>query len=237
MADRLSRWIYPGLVICGIVLGACAPMRLDYESSTHVVRRGETLYAIAWQHGVDYRQLARWNSLSNPNLIYPGQRLRVRAPASVATSASRPARQPEQQVRSRAPAVLPQPSWIWPTTGQIAARFGSDDGIGSGIAVAGANGQAVQAAASGRIVYVGTGLAGYGQLVIVQHNDAWLSAYGHTERVLVEQGDTVERGQRIASMGLGPRRQPRLHFEIRRNGEPVDPLPLLPARRQDRRGD
>ena len=234
----MSRWVCPCFVIFGMVLSACAPTRLDYESPSHVVRRGETLYTIAWQHGVDYRQLARWNSLSNPDLIYPGQRLRVRAPEAASAgsrSATAPRPTPQPQARTSAPprvaAPLPQPSWMWPTAGQIAAGFGSTDGIGSGIAVAGTSGQSIQAAASGRIVYVGTGLAGYGQLVIVQHNDAWLSAYGHTERVLVEQGDTVERGQRIASMGLGPRRQPRLHFEIRRNGEPVDPLPLLPAQR------
>jgi lipoprotein NlpD len=125
---------------------------------------------------------------------------------------------------------LPEPAWSWPANGRVAAAFGSQEGIGTGIALAGADGQPILAAADGRVVYVGTGLAGYGQLAIVKHNDTYLSAYGHIERVVVGQGDTVARGERIASMGLGPRRQARLHFEIRRNGVPVDPLALLPSR-------
>ncbi|MGD2168439.1 MAG: peptidoglycan DD-metalloendopeptidase family protein, partial [Gammaproteobacteria bacterium] len=205
-----------------------------YESPTHVVRAGETLYTIAWQHGVDYRALAAVNRLSNPDLIFPGQRLRLRSPsAAVAATDARSTADRKIRAPARSPqaAVLPQPSWSWPTHGELAARFGSDDGIGTGIAVTGRSGQSILAAADGRVVYVGTGLVGYGQLVIVKHNDAWLSAYGHTEAVLVGQGDTVSQGERIAAMGLGPRRQPRLHFEIRRNGVPVDPLSLLPARR------
>lgn len=229
----MTRWRGTGLLIVGLVLSSCTPMRLDYESSTHIVRRGETLYTIAWQRGVDYRDLARWNALSNPDLIYPGQRLRLRPTAAVpvrtespaASSRAEPASRPAQTVL---PEVLPEPSWSWPTRGQIVLRFGSSEGIDSGIAVTGTSGQSIHAAADGRIVYVGTGLAGYGELVIIKHNDAWLSAYGHTQRVVVGQGDTVARGARIASMGLGPRREPRLHFEIRRNGIPVDPIPLLP---------
>lgn len=233
MAIDVSRWISIGILTTCLVLGACTPARLDYESGTHVVRRGETLYTIAWQHGVDYRQLARWNALSNPDLIFAGQRLLVRPPGGTRGAAdTQPTSErtaPPQPAQPRAAAVLPQPNWSWPTQGRVAARFGSDEGIGSGIALAGSGGQSIHAAAGGRVVYVGTGLAGYGQLVIVQHNDAWLSAYGHTERVLVNQGDAVDQGEHIASMGLGPRRQPRLHFEIRRNGVPVDPLTLLPS--------
>lgn len=244
MATDVIRRARACAIVLSVFLGACAGTpRLDYESQTHVVREGETLYTIAFQHGVDYRQLASWNALSNPNLIYPGQRLRLRPastaaaarPAASSTSAPRPAATAPRRTVVPAPAVLPEPAWSWPTRGRIAARFGEDGGtnggIGSGVAIAGSSGQPILAAAAGRIVYVGTGLAGYGQLVIVQHNDAWLSAYGHTERVRVDQGDSVEQGQQLASMGLGPRRQPRLHFEIRRNGVPVDPLGRLPSDR------
>jgi lipoprotein NlpD len=214
------------------MLSACVSAPLDYESSTHTVRSGETLYTIAWRYGVDYRTLARWNSLSDPDRIFPGQQLRLRGPggtravAATRTTAERPRAAPPPS-----PVAEPEPAWIWPTQGRIAAGFGSADGIGAGIAVAGTSGQAVRAASGGRVVYIGTGLAGYGQLIIIKHSDTWLSAYGHTDEVLVGQGDSVSSGQRIAAMGLGPRRQPRLHFEIRRNGSPVDPLALLPAQR------
>ena len=226
---------FAGLVACA-ALSACTPSLLDYESATHTVRSGETLYTIAWRHGLDHRDLARWNSLANPDLIYAGQQIRLRPPArdraggrdtpparSTAPARGAAAARPLPQAR-----MLPAPAWTWPVRGRVVAGFGSAEGIGSGIAVSGSSGQAVHAAASGQVVYVGTGLAGYGQLVIVKHNDTYLSAYGHTESVLVAQGDAVARGDRIASMGLGPRRQARLHFEIRRNGVPVDPLALLP---------
>ena len=233
------------LCMCGLLAG-CASSLPDYSAQTHTVRAGETLYAIAWQYGVDHRALGRWNGLSDPNLIFPGQRLLIRpadgptAPRSptassapVRTSPSSPGAGSAPPAPRPAPAARvvtqPAPDWNWPTRGVIVARFGASDGIDSGIALAGMSGQTVVAAAAGNVVYVGTGLAGYGQLVIVKHNDTYLSAYGHTDRVLVSQGDSVARGQRIASMGLGPRRQARLHFEIRRNGVPVDPLPLLPA--------
>ena len=106
-------------------------------------------------------------------------------------------------------------------------RSGSTTGIGTGIAIGGREGQPVRAAASGRVVYAGGGLPGYGQLVILKHNDTYLSAYGHNSRLLVSQGQEVAAGATIARMGLGPEREPRLHFEIRRDGAPVDPLPLL----------
>ena len=113
----------------------------------------------------------------------------------------------------------------------IVARFGTDGGISSGIGIAGREGQPVRAAASGRVVYAGGGLIGYGQLVIIKHDETFLSAYGYNSEVLVTQGQDVARGATIARMGQGPNRQPRLHFEIRRNGNPVDPLLFVSAPR------
>jgi lipoprotein NlpD len=110
-------------------------------------------------------------------------------------------------------------------------RFGSSAGIGTGIGIRGREGQPVRAAAGGRVVYAGNGLIGYGQLVIIKHSDTYLSAYGYNSRLLVTQGQDVARGATIAYMGQGPERQPRLHFEIRRDGAPVDPLLLLQAPR------
>jgi lipoprotein NlpD len=110
-------------------------------------------------------------------------------------------------------------------------RFGAAGGVGSGVGIAGRSGQPVRAAAAGRVVYAGGGLIGYGQLVIIKHDDTFLSAYGHNSELLVTQGQDVKRGDTIALMGQGPNRQPRLHFEIRRNGVPVDPLLFVNAPR------
>jgi lipoprotein NlpD len=123
------------------------------------------------------------------------------------------------------------PRWSWPTDGSIVARFGANDAIGSGIAIGGREGQPVRAAAAGRVVYAGGGLIGYGQLVILKHDETFLSAYGYNAELLVTQGQEVPRGATIALMGQGPGRQPRLHFEIRRNGVPVDPLLFVTAPR------
>jgi lipoprotein NlpD len=220
------------VVLVAATLSGCSSMRGEYETSVHVVRPGETLYTIAWRHGLDYRTLAAWNNLRDPDLIVAGQRLRLtpptpstaRAPAGSASGTNaRTAPRPAVP----APPVLPPPRWQWPTHGPLVYRYGNTAEIASGIGIGGREGQTVSAAAAGRVVYAGSGLVGYGQLVIIKHNDTYLSAYGHNGRLLVMQGQEVRRGDKIAEMGLGPKRQPRLHFEIRRNGAPVDPMPYL----------
>jgi lipoprotein NlpD len=235
------------LLLLALSATACTSSLVDYESRAvrmHVVQPGESLYTIAWRYGLDHRELARWNRLDNPDLIHAGQRIMLSPTATTATAAAAPqgpAPRPSQpssapQPGRAAPPLppppqLPPPSWQWPTEGSVVSRFGnsSANSIGSGIAIGGRNGQPVRAAAPGRVVYAGGGLIGYGQLLIIMHNDTYLTAYGHNARLLVNQGDTVGRGQQIAEMGLGPEREPRLHFEIRRNGVPVDPLPYLAA--------
>jgi lipoprotein NlpD len=154
---------------------------------------------------------------------------RSASPPQQRPSASPPARStaPRRQ-SSPAPAPAP-PRWSWPTDGRIVASYGSDAGIGSGIGIGGREGQPVRAAAAGRVVYAGGGLMGYGQLVIIKHDETFLSAYGYNSELLVTQGQDVASGATIALMGVGPGRQPRLHFEIRRNGTPVDPLLFVTA--------
>jgi lipoprotein NlpD len=143
-----------------------------------------------------------------------------------------PARPSASTPRPSSPPVAPAPPrWSWPTDGRIVSSFGSDAGIGSGIGIGGRDGQPVRAAAEGRVVYAGGGLMGYGQLVIIKHDETFLSAYGYNSDLLVTQGQDVARGATIALMGQGPGRQPRLHFEIRRNGVPVDPLLFVTAPR------
>ena len=214
--------------------GGCSSTLVDYSApAIHVVQPGETLYAIAWRHGLDYEALARWNGLENPDVLFVGQRLRLQPAADAPT----PRNAPQAATPRSAPAVATaRPSvaapaavrWSWPTQGTLLRRFGDRGGLSNGIGIAGTIGQDVRAAAAGRVVYAGNGLQAYGQLVIINHDDRFLSAYGYNERLLVAQGDDVTRGQVIARMGLGPERRAQLHFEIRRNGSPVDPLEHLP---------
>jgi lipoprotein NlpD len=216
-------------------------------AAVHVVRRGETLYQIAFRYRLDQRDLARWNGIRNPDRISVGQRLRLAPPRGATTAAAppppatqrapasstRPVTPPRAAAPQAAPPTVaqPPPLWLWPTDGEVVTRFGSSAGIGTGIGIRGREGQPVRAAAGGRVVYAGNGLIGYGQLVIIKHSDTYLSAYGYNSRLLVTQGQDVARGTTIAYMGQGPERQPRLHFEIRRDGAPVDPLLLLQAPR------
>ncbi len=213
-----------------VALVGCGYSRYDYRSGeNHIVRSGETLSTIAFRYGKDYRDLARWNGLGDGSLIYPGQVLRLTPPAGAATASRPPRRAPPPKKVTPPDRSDPSPGWVWPTSGRIVAEFNAASGSGTGLTIAGRAGQPVRAAASGRVVYSGGGLIGYGQLIIVKHNDTYLSAYGHNASLLVKEGETIKQGQRIATMGEGPGQQPRLHFEIRRNGKPVNPRQYLPA--------
>lgn len=263
------------LVLCALLLAGCGrstvvrrehPGRSDHpptrtvhrastatSTSSVIVRRGDTVYGIAFRAGIDFRDLARWNGIAPPYTIYPGQRLQLRghvvrkpgtitqAPPRVASAPRppRPAPRPSPPAPSNAPPPAPRvpavpahapTAWHWPTNGALVARYVVGDSTRQGIDIAGSAGQAVAAAAAGTVVYSGSGLVGYGELVIVKHSDEWLSAYGHNRRRLVAEGERVSAGQTIAEMGRTGASRDMLHFEIRRNGKPVDPLPLLPPR-------
>jgi lipoprotein NlpD len=164
----------------------------------------------------------------------PPTRATTGAPRPSTSTTAPPARAPTTTRPAAKPPAAPKATalrWSWPTDGKVVARFGADGTIGSGLSIAGREGQPVRAAAAGRIVYAGGGLIGYGQLVIIKHDETFLSAYGYNSELLVTQGQDVARGATIALMGLGPERQPRLHFEIRRNSVPVDPLLFVTAPR------
>jgi lipoprotein NlpD len=217
------------LVSLGLLTACGGNSRWDYTpQQTHVVRSGETLFTIAFRYGKNYHDLARWNRLGDGSLIYPGQVIRLTPPPGGGRAAVAPKPAPRRTVPP--PPDDPSPGWAWPTNGQIAAQFDGKPGSGTGIIIRGRAGQPVRAAAAGRVVYSGGGLIGYGQLIILKHNDTYLSAYGHNASLLVKEGDTIKKGQRIATMGEGPGQKPGLHFEIRRNGKPVDPAQYLPAR-------
>ncbi len=226
------------LVASGAVLVLCActeAYRWDTPNDgVYVVREGDTLYNIAWRYGLDHRDLARWNQIGNGALIIPGQRLRLTgtATAPAPSTATRPTRRAATPSAPRPVAASndPAPGWRWPVLGDVVGRFGTDNGTRTGLLIAAPRGTSVKAAAAGRVVYSGSGLISFGQLLIIKHNETYLSAYGHNERVLVAEGDTVRAGQAIAKIGIGPDQQAALHFEIRKNADPIDPLGVLPRR-------
>lgn len=234
-AHRARRCAAYGLFVSLVCVGpsACTSTLVDYSvqapPAVHVVAPGETLYSIAWRHGLDYHALAQWNGLANPDFLAVGQRLVLRPSVATPTPAPRPTPQATRPVVTPAPPATAV-RWAWPTDGAVLRRFGDRSGLSNGVGIGGSTGQDIRAAAAGRVVYAGSGLQAYGQLVIINHDNEFLSAYGYNAELLVAQGETVSLGQRIARMGVGPERRAQLHFEIRRNGTPVDPLAHLPRR-------
>lgn len=229
-------------------------------AGTYTVKPGDTLYKIAVDHSLDYRDLIKWNELDSSALIKVGQVLRLTPPDGAASAAStgvetaavnggsvesrplgaspseapKPAAKPAESKVAAAKVAEPKAAdsdvtgWIWPATGKVIDTF--NDGKNKGVDIAGKAGDAVVAAADGKVVYSGAGLRGYGNLVIVKHTDNFLSAYAHNRSVLVSEGQQVKRGQKIAEMGMSDADRVKLHFEIRKQGTPVDPLKYLPER-------
>ena len=227
----------------------------------HRVRKGDTLYTIAWRYGLDFPELASYNNIGPPYTIYPGQTLRLFRPSEQAAHSRQGVKRtypvkPAEPARKAPPksAAVRQPlpkqasspgraaageefggrkrlDWEWPTSGKLEQRFSNVDPSRKGIQISGRNGQSVVAAESGKVVYAGSGLIGYGRLIIIKHNKNYLSAYGHNRKLLVTEGSVVKKGELIAEMGKKGGGRPTLHFEIRRNGTPVNPMKLLPRRR------
>ncbi|UNK41388.1 peptidoglycan DD-metalloendopeptidase family protein [Luteimonas sp. S4-F44] len=236
------------LVLTALLLVGCGSSRVVREGGATrtstpkpgqsvVVQRGDTLYRIASGNGISVLDLATWNSIRPPYTIYPGQRLRLypggRGASAAASSGG--TRQPVRPTQSAPQPPAPPPArspfqWQWPTDGQLIARYVANEPTKQGIDIAGTGGQPVRASADGVVVYSGSGLVGYGELIIVKHDEQWLSAYGHNRTRRVNEGERVRAGQQIAEMGRSGAARDMLHFEIRYNGKPVDPLSYLPAR-------
>ncbi len=223
---RVARTIGVIGLTCWAVFG-CAASR-DYTPETYVVRPQDTLYSIAWRHDLDFHDLARWNNIGTDYRIAVGEvltlRPTVRPPAAASITAVPPKVLPAETPAAPPPAGA---EWVWPTEHASAPR----PVPGGGILFLGRLGQPIRAARGGRVVYVGNGIRGYGNLIIIKHGDNLLSAYAHTRELSVREGDDVRSGQAIAQMGEGPRRIAALYFEIRRNGRPIDPLPCLTGSR------
>lgn len=218
----------------------------------YTVKPGDTMIRIGLENGQNWRDIVRWNGIENPNLIEVGQVLRVVPPgidpSAVATRAVAPPQVEARPLDARpaaasasavpapaasapspaAPAADDEPAWAWPASGTVIGGF--VEGKQKGLLIDGKAGDPVLAAADGRVVYAGSGLRGYGNLVIVKHNNTYLTAYAHNQALLVKEDQVVRRGQKIAEMGSSDAERVQLHFEIRRQGKPVDPARLLPAR-------
>jgi lipoprotein NlpD len=203
----------------------------------YAVRPGDTIRRIAAEMGQSWQDIAQWNNLDNPNLIEVGQVLRVVPPAAAATTATAIPAAPSAPPPVVAPVTVPPSAaasgdgdlgWIWPAQGALIAGF--DEARNKGLDISGQAGDAVLAAADGRVVYAGAGLRGFGNLIILKHNDAYLTAYAHNRTLLVKEEQSVKKGQKIAEMGASDADRVKLHFEIRRQGKPIDPMQYLPAR-------
>ena len=217
----------------------------------YTVKPGDTLIRIGLETGQNWRDVVRWNNIENPNLIEVGQVLRVTAPGALAAADSmavaRPVMQPNanpasattsQAASAPRPATSPAPAaapggedevaWIWPTNGTLVASF--DEVKNKGLDIGGKAGDPILASGDGRVVYAGAGLRGYGNLIILKHNNTFLTAYAHNQTLLVKEDQSVRKGQKIAEMGNSDADRVKLHFEIRRQGKPVDPAQYLPAR-------
>ncbi|RTE66906.1 LysM peptidoglycan-binding domain-containing protein [Amphritea opalescens] len=250
-------------------IGGRQPVKVVSSQSPgqYRVRRGDTLYSIAFRYGLDFKQLARRNNIGADYQIYPGQVLSLNgsAPRAAQRSSSvKPSQKPvavaptkttKPVKRTTTPKVVAAPvvatkkstststqkatkstaartlSWRWPTSGQIIQRFSSKGKVNKGINFAGPKGAPVYAAEAGEVVYAGSGLLGYGNLVIIHHNQKFLSAYAHNSRILVKENDKVKTGDKIAEIGNSGAARTMLHFEIRRDGQPVDPMLYLPRKR------
>ena len=227
---------------------ALAPVGAGY----YRVKRGDTLYRIALEHGQSYRDIAQWNNLLNPDQIEVDQVLQVAPlnnsnakvivggpinPHDITTkplppdvtkdSAANDSTAADKQKETTKEAV-PDMRLNWPAAGKIVGVF--DDAKNKGLDIAGKVGDPVKAAADGKIVYAGNGLRGYGNLIIIKHNSTFLTAYAHNRSLIAKEGEHVKAGQKIAEIGNSDTDSVKLHFEVRRNGKPVDPMRYLPEK-------
>lgn len=221
------------------------------KAGFYTVKQGDTLIKIGLDHGQNWRDIMRWNSIENANLIEVGQVLRITPPAEAlaeevvikpvtppgnvsSTSdepkiSDKPANTPSSSANQSNPEAAEETiSFSWPVQGNVLAGF--DDLKNKGIDIAGKLGEPVLASADGKVVYAGSGLRGYGNLVILKHNNTFLTAYAHNQSLTVKEDQLVKRGQKIAEMGNSDADGVKLHFEIRKMGKPVDPLKLLKQR-------
>lgn len=224
------------------------------KSNSHIVRKGDTLYSIAFSSGKDFLELAKINHISAPYFIYPGQQLKLNSSRPSQLTKKTTSNKTTKQKKTAKPTVnkpkkiVPRKAppkknhtknsnfpiqiqrWYWPTKGDIVSKFSLAPEGNKGIDIVNKKGSPITAAADGKVVYTGNALRGYGKLIIVKHSDAFLSAYAHNDSIIVKEQQWVKAGQKIGHMGKTGSENVKLHFEIRYKGKSVDPLRYLPAR-------
>lgn len=221
---------------------------IQYSGRVHLVARGETLFSIAWKYNIECNKLADFNGIKPPYTIYPHQEIRLDIPKNNtnvrrSTAAENNVNTDKKALDKRSKYNTKNIDWAsktvefdgslkwqWPVKGKIVALLKGELELNKGIDLVGKLGEPVLAAASGQVVYAGGGLSSYGKMLIIKHNETFLSAYAHNSELLVKEGDFVKGGQRIADMGSSGTDRVKLHFEIRCEGSPVDPLKYLPKR-------
>ena len=230
----------PNILLVTLLLASCA--NFGGAPSHHTVQKGDTLYSICFRHNLDYKQIASINGIAPPYTIYPGQRLKLNgsswftsqdaAPEGGAESSRQPVQQTaEQRELAEKVASLPTgvPEFRWPIQGKVVRGFSlRKNPVNQGVDIAAGQGEPVLAAADGVVVYVGSNLRKYGKLVILKHNKNFISAYANNASTRVKEGQLVKSGKTIGKVGVNTSGESFLHFEIRRNGKPVNPLAWLP---------
>ncbi len=216
-----------------------SPVRISSNQDRVKAKKGDTLYSMSKWYGVSVERLAQLNQLKAPYIIQPGQTIFLK-PLNTAnnSSATRVATAPVITAKAQTQKAQPQKTkkiswpktvrWKWPAKGKVIKKFNRQRNDAKGLDIAGKEGDAIIASADGKVVYSGNGLISYGNLIIIKHNKTFLSAYAYNRKLLVKEGDIIKTGQKIAEMGRKDKLSPRLHFEIRRNGKPVDPMKYLP---------
>ncbi len=207
------------------------PKKVTWGS--HRVQPGETLYYIAWRYGRDYRQLAAINNIPSPYLIRPGEYISLKSRPTYSRNKVKTQKTSTSSRASRTSTAYRSPPgrirWSWPLRGPIVGHYtGTGVTANKGIDIKADPGSTIKAAADGIVVYSGNGLIGYGNLVIIKHNETYLSAYAHNRKIFVREKNNVKEGQKIAEIGSTGASITKLHFEIRKNGKPVNPLNYLP---------
>ena len=203
---------------------------ISQAPKTYNVKKGDTLYSISWRYGMDYKTIAKINNIRSPYNIYVGQKLTFKSSRKVTKTSTWTKKKTGSTKTTKANTTNQRLTWRWPTKGKLISTYSKNAAGRKGINISGQSGQKIIAAASGKVVYSGNGLPRYGNLLIIKHNEVYLSAYAHNKTLLVKEGQYVKSGQRIATLGRTGTQKNQLHFEIRRNGKPVDPLRFLPKK-------
>ena len=233
------RWKIIVCLLMSLLLTACSSKNTSNEGtfngSVYTVKRGDTLYKISRMTGTSVGELAKMNSLPPPYKLLVGQRLRTKGTANRSSTKNTATAKKSTPARQSAPAALPKVAlppvgsrcWLWPTKGKVVDAYSYSDGGNKGIDIAGSRGQPVYASGPGSVVYAGSQLRGYGNLVMIKHNEDYITAYAHNDTILVSTGQKVKTGQKIATMGSSGSTSVKLHFQLRYRATAIDPQRYL----------